>query len=78
MVAQQFGGQVHHAYLVYTRSDNHLQPVPIEPNYLAKVKTAIAQIAHITSQCLWPAPVQNKNKCKACNYQNLCTQQASC
>jgi CRISPR-associated exonuclease Cas4 len=74
LIEQNFGVRVTRGYLVYVRSKNHLQEVPIAVEDIAAVRSAARQILEIVQKNIYPSGTKMRKKCEHCTYRNICTQ----
>jgi CRISPR-associated exonuclease Cas4 len=69
-----YGVSVQRGYLVYTRSKNHLEEVPIARADIAYVQAAAEAIRDIIEKNVYPPGTKQRKKCEHCTYRNICTQ----
>lgn len=74
LIEQNFGVRVTRGYLVYVRSKNHLQEVPIAAEDIQAVRSAAQQILEIVQKNIYPNGTKLRKKCEHCTYRNICTQ----
>lgn len=72
LIEEQFELPVHNAYLVYIRSKNHLEKVPITTTMKNNALTILDSIFKIINEGSFPKATQTTHKCEDCTYRNLC------
>ncbi|MCB5278689.1 MAG: CRISPR-associated protein Cas4 [Candidatus Cloacimonetes bacterium] len=72
LIEENFGISVEHAYIVYIRSKNHLQPIPVTDAMKHKALDLLETIFEIVNKGLFPNVKRNKRKCEDCTYRNIC------
>ncbi len=70
---ENFQVPVYKAFIIYTRSQNHLEEVAITPKMLDKAKLTLDEIFKIINMEIYPKPAKAKRKCLDCTYRNLCS-----
>ncbi len=73
LIKDNFGKAVNKAWLVYTRSRNHLVELPIEEKQIEKVQQAANDIQQILTENRYPKATRYKRRCLSCTYRNICT-----
>jgi CRISPR-associated exonuclease Cas4 len=74
LIEENFGLRVNRGYLVYVRSKNHLEEVPITPADIERVRMVTTAIRDMFEKNLYPKATKFKKKCEHCTYKNICTQ----
>lgn len=74
LIEENFGLRVTRGYLVYVRSKNHLEEVPIAVGDLEQVQTAAQNIREIMEKNFYPNGTKVRKRCEHCTYRNICTQ----
>ena len=74
LIESNYGLPVHRAFLVYTRSKNHLLEVPVSRADVTAVQTAATEIRQIIEKNRYPAATKYRKRCVHCTYRNICTQ----
>jgi CRISPR-associated exonuclease Cas4 len=72
LMEQNYGLPVRRGYLVYIRSKNHLEELPILPEDVAAVHAAAGAIRDIVEKNLFPPATKVRKKCEHCTYRNIC------
>jgi CRISPR-associated exonuclease Cas4 len=72
LIEENFGRPVRRGYLVYTRSQNKVVEVSVEPGDVEQVKKAAGSIGQIIDGNIYPRATRDKRKCLACTYRNVC------
>ncbi len=72
LIEENFGRPVNRGYLVYTRSRNHLEEVPISDEDKERVRTAARAIGRIIDRNFFPKATRYKRRCLNCTYRNIC------
>lgn len=72
LIQDTWGVPVRKGFLVYTRSRNHLEEVPIGEQELAEVRQAAAEVLEIIEKNRFPKGVREAKKCVHCTYGNVC------
>lgn len=73
LIESNFGVPVHKGYLVYVRSKNHLEEVPIAPADIDAVRLAAEGIRQLLQKNLYPNGTKVRKRCDHCTYRNICT-----
>jgi len=73
LIMENFQVPVYKAFIIYTRSQNHLEEVAITPKMLDKAKLTLDEIFKIINMEIYPKPAKAKRKCLDCTYRNLCS-----
>ncbi len=74
LIAENYGVSVNRGYLVYVRSKNHLEEVPISAADIAAVQAAALAIRDIVQKNKYPDGTKVRKRCDHCTYRNICTQ----
>lgn len=74
LIEENFGVMVTRGYLVYVRSKNHLEEVPIHPGDIESVQVAANGIREIIQKNHYPNGTKVRKRCEHCTYRNICTQ----
>lgn len=64
--------RVQQGFLVYTRSNNHVERIEIAEADKEKVKQAAQSIATVIDENRFPKATRDKQKCVSCTYRNVC------
>lgn len=72
LIEENFGLPVSNAYLVYVRSKNHLEMLPITKPMKENALTVLEKIFNITYHGAFPNAKTAIRKCEDCTYRNLC------
>lgn len=72
LIEENFGRPVRRGYLVYTRSQNKVVEVAVEPSDVDQVKKAAESIGQIIEGNIYPRATRDKRKCLTCTYRNVC------
>jgi CRISPR-associated exonuclease Cas4 len=72
LIMENFQVPVNKAYIIYTRSQNHLEELAVTPKMLDKAKLTLDEIFKIINMEIYPKPTKAKRKCSDCTYRNLC------
>lgn len=72
MVEDNFDREVNRAYIVYTRSKNHIEEIKITKSGREKVKLVINNIIEILTKGYFPSGTNSQSKCNDCCYRNIC------
>lgn len=72
LIEKKFNGMVTKGYIVYTRSKNHLELVPITVEDKNKFIKTVTNISHILENNYYPKPTKFKSRCVSCTYKNIC------
>jgi len=74
LIMDNFDHPVHKGFLVYTRSQNKLIEIPIQPKHIDLVRQRVDEIREIMEQNFYPKATKYKKRCLNCTYRNVCTQ----
>ncbi|MCS6809226.1 MAG: CRISPR-associated protein Cas4 [Bacteroidota bacterium] len=74
LIEENFGREVRRGFIVYTRSNNKLVEIPVQPEDKERVRSAAKAIRRITEGNVFPAATTCKKKCIECSYRNICVQ----
>ncbi|MCA0236280.1 MAG: CRISPR-associated protein Cas4 [Bacteroidetes bacterium] len=74
LIESNFNIVVNRGYLVYVRSKNHVEEVPLSPADMAAVRTAAREIQLILEKNNYPQGTKVRKRCDHCTYRNICTQ----
>jgi len=74
LIQEKFDGPVNKAFIVYTRSKNRVETIPVLQKHIDEVRQAADSINDIITNNFFPAGVKNKRKCVNCTYRNVCIQ----
>ncbi len=72
LVMENFKTEVNKAFIVYTRSKNHLEEIQITQKNCDHAKIILDEIFDIINHEMYPNAKINKLKCADCTYRNLC------
>ena len=72
LIEENYQKEVNRAYLVYVRSNNHVEEITISQKAKDKAKLIVQEIFDIISINYYPAPTKSKRKCEDCTYRNIC------
>ncbi len=72
LIEENFGRPVTRGFLVYTRSQNRVEEVPITDENKADVRKAATAILEIIDRNSFPKATKAKARCVTCTYRNLC------
>jgi CRISPR-associated exonuclease Cas4 len=73
LIEENFGVRVTRGYLVYVRSKNYLEEVPITPEDIQSVRQASRGILEILQKNQYPNATKVRKRCEHCTYRNICT-----
>ncbi|MCK9610047.1 MAG: CRISPR-associated protein Cas4 [Candidatus Cloacimonas sp.] len=73
LIMDNFQVPVNKAFIVYTRSQNHLEELNITQKMQDNAKLILDEIFMIINRELYPKPAKAKRKCLDCTYRNLCS-----
>lgn len=73
LIQENFGLSVNRGYLVYVRSKNHVEEVPICETDIEAVRAAAQDIQEILGKNRYPKGTKVRKKCEHCTYRNICT-----
>lgn len=74
LIEENFQLSVTRGYLVYVRSKNHLEEVPIHAKDIETVRAAARSIGMIMLKNQYPNSTKVRKRCYHCTYRNICTQ----
>jgi CRISPR-associated exonuclease Cas4 len=72
LIMENFNVPVDKAFIVYTRTKNHLVEIPINQNLIAKAKQILDEVFKIINLAQYPKATTTKRKCEDCTYRNIC------
>ena len=72
LIEEKFNLPVNKAFLVYVRSKNHLEELPITPAMKDNALEIVNDIFSIVNNGSFPAAASSKRKCEDCTYRNIC------
>lgn len=72
LIEENFGRKVENAFLIYVRSNNHLEEIKITKSMKSEALDIVNEILDILHINYFPRKTKNKNKCLDCTYRNLC------
>ncbi|WP_338876722.1 CRISPR-associated protein Cas4 [Spirosoma sp. SC4-14] len=72
LIEENFGRSVTRGFLVYTRSQNRVEEIPITAENKADVQKAATAILEIIDRNFFPKATKAKARCVSCTYRNLC------
>ncbi|MDD3978097.1 MAG: CRISPR-associated protein Cas4 [Methanomicrobium sp.] len=72
LIEEIYQKEVNQAFLVYIRSKNHIQNIPITQKMKSKAKTIVDEIFDILNLNYYPKATPTKRKCQDCTYRNIC------
>lgn len=72
LISHNYGIPVNRGYVVYTRSKNRLEEVPITKKDYKKLDSILLGLLSIIEDCRYPKPTSSKRRCADCCYRNLC------
>jgi len=73
LIEDNFNRPVNRGYLVYVRSNNHLETVEIATDEKEEVKEACNKVVEIILNNFYPKATKYKARCVTCTYRNICT-----
>ena len=73
LIEENFGKKVRKGYIVYTRTDNRIEEIPVTEGDIEQVKTHAAEISRIISGNIYPKATKIIKRCVSCTYRNICT-----
>ena len=74
LIEENFGKNVNRGYIVYTRSQNHIEEIEITEKDKNEVKNILNEIEKIIKFGYFPKGTKAKSKCDDCCYRNICIQ----
>ncbi len=72
LISENFNISVNKAFIVYTRSNNHLEEITITDNMKNKAIILVDEIFKIINLEYYPKGSNSKVKCSDCTYRNIC------
>ncbi len=72
LIEEHFHKPVDKAFIVYVRSNNHLESIPTTAEDKRKAINILDNVFEIISLSLYPKATSTKSKCADCTYRNLC------
>ena len=72
LIEDNFKKPVNKAFVVFVRSNNHLETLGITDNDKEMIRESISKILDIINNEIYPAATGNKKKCLNCTYRNIC------
>jgi CRISPR-associated exonuclease Cas4 len=72
LIKENFNLPVNKAFIVYTRSKNHIVELPITTAMETKAKLILDEVFKIINLALYPKANATKRKCEDCTYRNIC------
>lgn len=72
LIKDNFNCPVNKAFIVYTRTKNHLVEIPITAAMEKKAKIILDEVFKIINMAEYPKATTTKRKCEDCTYRNLC------
>lgn len=72
LIEEHFDRNVDRAFIVYVRSKNHLEQIPITEAMKFQAKKVLDDIFNIISLSQYPNAKKSKRKCEDCTYRNIC------
>jgi CRISPR-associated exonuclease Cas4 len=73
LIEDNFGIKVRKGFLVYVRSNHHLECVNLDENDIERVKIAASGVYAIITNNVYPRATKVKSRCDHCTYRNVCT-----
>lgn len=74
LIEENFEKNVNRGYIVYTRSQNHIEEVEITEKDKNEVKNILHEIEKIIKFGYFPKGTKARSKCDDCCYRNICIQ----
>lgn len=74
LIRENYGLPVNRAFLVYTRSRNHIEEVELTEKLYAEVEGVAGEIRLILQSSIFPARTRISARCPDCCYRNICVQ----
>ena len=72
MIRENFQTEVNRAYLVFTRSRNHIEEIPLTIKDFDKIRQYVDGILSIIDKGYFPKKTSTISKCYDCCYRNIC------
>lgn len=72
LIEENYKKTVKNAYLVYTRSKNHIEKLTIGKKLKNKAVDIVEEIFSILNMNFYPKATRYKTRCNDCTYRNLC------
>ena len=72
MLQQQYNKPVKQAFVVFTRSQYHIETINVHAADLDRIKVATAEIEHLLRHPVFPGPPNTINHCTDCLYNPVC------
>lgn len=72
LIEENYKITVNNAYLIYIRSKNHLEEIPIRDSMKKEAISIVNEIFDIINLNYYPVKTKTKSKCLDCTYRNLC------
>jgi len=72
LIEAHYQTQVTKAFIVYIRSKNHVEEIPITQKQKEKAKKIVDEIFAILNMNYYPKGTKQKRKCEDCTYRNIC------
>jgi CRISPR-associated exonuclease Cas4 len=73
LIEENFDIRVDRGFIVYVRSKNHLEEIPITTQDIESVRLASKGILNIVQKNEYPNGTKVHKKCENCTYRNICT-----
>jgi CRISPR-associated exonuclease Cas4 len=74
LIEEHYHCAVEKAFIVYVRSNNHLEEVPISEKLKKEALLVLNEMFDIIDLNYFPAVTAQKNRCQDCTYRNICIQ----
>ncbi len=72
LIMDNFNIPVNKAFIVYTRTKNHLVEIPINQKMIDQAKQILDEVFKIINLAQYPKATTTKRKCEDCTYRNVC------
>ena len=72
MIMENYKKDVNRGYICYTRSNHHIEEVPVTEQDLQRGKEIVQEILEIIEKGYYPDRTKYKNKCIDCCYSTMC------
>ncbi len=72
LIEEHFAKQVNKAFIVYTRTKNHLEEIALSSKMKGQAKEMLDEVFEIINLAQYPKATTTKRKCEDCTYRNLC------
>ena len=72
LIEDNFHREVNRAFVVFVRSNNHLETIDITTEDKEMVRNSINKVLEIIEKEIYPEATKNKKKCLNCTYRNIC------